>query len=99
MALSITDLLLPTQTLLPLFVHSSFKPMITAPLAWFMLGWRPVIEDQRLTMVEVFSLFGRPVEETRWVACADSEEFLAVVIYLTQRTDGGSLGEQPSLQQ
>lgn len=99
MAISITDSLLPAQMLLPLFVHSSFKPMITAPLAWFMLGSRPVIEDQRLTMVEVFSLFGRPVEETRWVACADSEEFLAVVIYLTQRTDGGSSGEQPPLQQ
>lgn len=70
-----------------------------------MLGWRPVIEDQRLTMVEIFSLFGRPVEETRWVACADSEEFLAVVIYLTQRTGRPPLGkalrgaEQPSLQQ
>jgi hypothetical protein len=52
-----------------------------------------VIEERHLTMCEVFSLFGRPVEETRWVACADSEEFLAVVIYLTQRTHGPRLIE------
>lgn len=50
-----------------------------------------MLEEQHLTWCDVFSLFGRPVEDTRWVACADSQEYLAVVIYLTQRTDGLSL--------
>jgi hypothetical protein len=42
-------------------------------------------EPQRLTMSDVFSLFGRHAEDTRWVASADSQEYLAVVLYLVQR--------------
>jgi hypothetical protein len=45
-------------------------------------------EPQRLTMSDVFSLFGRHSEDTRWVASADSQEYLAVVIYLVQRNNG-----------
>jgi hypothetical protein len=45
-------------------------------------------EPQRLTMSDVFSLFGRHTEDTRWVASADSQEYLAVVLYLVQRNNG-----------
>jgi len=46
----------------------------------------PMLEEpQRLTMSDVFSLFGRQAEDTRWVASADSQEYLAVVLYLVQR--------------
>ena len=45
-------------------------------------------EPQRLTMSDVFSLFGRHSEDTRWVASADSQEYLAVVLYLVQRNNG-----------
>jgi hypothetical protein len=44
-------------------------------------------EPQRLTMSDVFSLFGRHTEDTRWVASADSQEYLAVVLYLVQRNN------------
>ena len=44
-------------------------------------------EPQRLTMSDVFSLFGRHSEDTRWVASADSQEYLAVVLYLVQRNN------------
>jgi hypothetical protein len=44
-------------------------------------------EQQRLTMSDVFSLFGRRVDDTRWVASADSQEYLAVVLYLVQRNN------------
>ena len=44
--------------------------------------------DEHLTLTEVFSLFGRQPEDTRWVASADSQEYLAVVLYLVQRNDG-----------
>ena len=37
-------------------------------------------EPQRLTMSDVFTLFGRHSEDTRWVASADSQEYLAVVL-------------------
>ena len=43
-------------------------------------------EPQRLTMSDVFTLFGRHAEDTRWVGSADSEEYLAVVTYLVQRS-------------
>ena len=47
----------------------------------------PMLEEpQRLTMSDVFSLFGRQAEDTRWVGSADSEEYLAVVTYLVQRS-------------
>jgi hypothetical protein len=42
-------------------------------------------EPQRLTMSDVFTLFGRHYEDTRWVASADSQEYLSVVLYLVQR--------------
>ena len=44
------------------------------------------MEEQHLTMTDVFSLFGRHAEDTRWVAAADSQEYLAVVTYLVQRS-------------
>jgi len=44
-------------------------------------------EPQRLTMSDVFCLFGRQAEDTRWVASADSQEYLAVVLYLVQRNN------------
>jgi hypothetical protein len=44
-------------------------------------------EPQRLTMSDVFTLFGRHSEDTRWVASADSQEYLAVVLYLVQRNN------------
>lgn len=44
-------------------------------------------EPQRLTMSDIFSLFGRHAEDTRWVASADSQEYLAVVLYLVQRNN------------
>jgi hypothetical protein len=40
-------------------------------------------EPQRLTMSDVFS----HAEDTRWVASADSQEYLAVVLYLVQRNN------------
>ncbi|MDQ6710805.1 MAG: hypothetical protein M3Z11_09660 [Candidatus Dormibacteraeota bacterium] len=45
------------------------------------------MEDQHLTMSDVFTLFGRHAEDTRWVASADSQEYLAVVLYLVQRNN------------
>ena len=50
------------------------------------MGTTPM--DEHLTLTEVFSLFGRQPEDTRWVASADSQEYLAVVLYLVQRNDG-----------
>ncbi len=41
--------------------------------------------EDRLTMTEVFALFGREPEDSRWVASADSQEYLAVVMYLVHR--------------
>jgi hypothetical protein len=46
------------------------------------------MDEQHLTMSDVFSLFGRHTEDTRWVASADSQEYLAVVLYLVQRNSG-----------
>lgn len=46
------------------------------------------MEDLHLTMSDVFTLFGRHAEDTRWVASADSQEYLAVVLYLVQRNNG-----------
>ena len=49
---------------------------------------RTVMEDLHLTMSDVFTLFGRHAEDTRCVASADSQEYLAVVLYLVQRNNG-----------
>jgi hypothetical protein len=43
--------------------------------------------SEKLTLSELFVLFGRNVADTRWVGSADSEEYLAVVTYLVQRAD------------
>jgi hypothetical protein len=43
--------------------------------------------EEHMTMSEVFSLFGRHAEDTRYVASADSQEYLAVVLYLVQRNN------------
>ncbi len=45
--------------------------------------------EDRLSMTEVFALFGREPEDSRWVASADSQEYLAVVMYLVQRNTRG----------
>lgn len=45
------------------------------------------MEEQHITLTQVFSLFGRQPEDVRWVASADSQEYLAVVLYLVQRND------------
>jgi hypothetical protein len=42
--------------------------------------------SEKLTLSELFALFGRTTDETRWVGSADSEEYLAVVTYLVQRS-------------
>ena len=42
--------------------------------------------SEKLTLSELFALFGRTNEDTRWVGSADSEKYLAVVTYLVQRS-------------
>ena len=42
--------------------------------------------SEKLTLSELFALFGRTNEDTRWVGSADSEEDLVVVTYLVQRS-------------
>ena len=42
---------------------------------------------EKLTLTELFSLLGRTADDTRWVGSADSEEYLAVVTYLVQRSN------------
>jgi hypothetical protein len=42
--------------------------------------------SEKLTLSELFALFGRTNADTRWVGSADSEEYLAVVTYLVQRS-------------
>jgi hypothetical protein len=44
--------------------------------------------SEKLTVNELFALFGRSSEDARWVGSADSEEFLAVVTYLVERSNG-----------
>jgi hypothetical protein len=41
---------------------------------------------EKLTVNELFALFGRTPEQTRWVGFADSEEYLAVVTYVVERS-------------
>ena len=45
-----------------------------------------VAMSEKLTLSELFALFGRSTDDTRWVGSADSEEYLAVVTYLIQRS-------------
>lgn len=41
---------------------------------------------EKLTVNELFALFGRTPDATRWVGFADSEEYLAVVTYVVERS-------------
>jgi hypothetical protein len=43
--------------------------------------------SEKLTVDELFGLFGRTTEDARWISSADSEEFLAVVTYMVNRTN------------
>ena len=73
---------------MPIFSRSVKGSQETARFT--LIGALPEImleEPQRLTMSDVFSLFGRHAEDTRWVASADSQEYLAVVLYLVQRNN------------
>jgi hypothetical protein len=44
--------------------------------------------SEKLTVDELCALFGRTTEDARWIGSADSEEFLAVVTYRVERTNG-----------
>jgi hypothetical protein len=41
--------------------------------------------SERLTVNEFLAIFGRTPEVGRWVASADSEEYLTLVTYLVER--------------
>lgn len=41
---------------------------------------------EQLTMVEYLALFGRGSDDTRWISSADSQEYLALVTWLVQRS-------------
>lgn len=45
-----------------------------------------LIVAETLTVNELFALFGRTPDATRWVGFADSEEYLAVVTYVVERS-------------
>jgi hypothetical protein len=42
---------------------------------------------EKLTLNDLFALFGCSPEDTRWVGSADSAEYLTVVTYLVQRSN------------
>ena len=42
---------------------------------------------EKLTLSDLFGLFGRGPDDTRWVGSADSAEYLTVVTYLVQRAN------------
>jgi hypothetical protein len=42
---------------------------------------------EKLSLSELFALFGRGLDQTRWLASAESEEYLALVSYLVERTN------------
>lgn len=44
-----------------------------------------------LTLAELLALFGRTVEECRWIGLADSQEYMALVNYLVQRSNRPTL--------
>jgi hypothetical protein len=44
---------------------------------------------EKLTLNDLFALFGRGPDDTRWVGSADSAEYLTVVTYLVQRANPG----------
>jgi hypothetical protein len=41
---------------------------------------------ERLTLSELFALFGHEPEETRGISSADADEYLALVTYLVERS-------------
>jgi hypothetical protein len=41
---------------------------------------------EKLTLTELFALFGHRPEETRAIGSADAEEYLALVTYLVERS-------------
>ena len=45
-----------------------------------------VMKD-KVTTDEFFGIFGLRPESVRWLAAADSEEYLGLVTYLAQRSD------------
>lgn len=47
-------------------------------------------DADQLTVNDLLNLFGRSAEESRWVASADADEFLTLVIYLTGRSGAAS---------
>jgi hypothetical protein len=40
---------------------------------------------EELTLLELFSLFRRGMEDSLYISLADSEEYLAVVLYIVDR--------------
>jgi len=59
---------------------------VIASLLDNLLSKYQVAMSEKLTLSELFALFGRSTDDTRWVGSADSEEYLAVVTYLVQRS-------------
>jgi hypothetical protein len=43
--------------------------------------------NEKLTLSEIFALFGRTPDQTRRVGSADSEEYLTLVTYLVERSN------------
>lgn len=43
------------------------------------------MNGEKLTINELFALFGRTPHDIRWIGFADSAEYLAVVTYLMDR--------------
>jgi hypothetical protein len=46
----------------------------------------PFMNSEKLTVNELLAIFGRRPEENRWVAFADSAEYLSVVTYVVERS-------------
>jgi hypothetical protein len=44
------------------------------------------MNSEKLSVNELLALFGRAPEQTRWLSYADSEEYLAVVTYVVERS-------------
>jgi len=44
------------------------------------------MNSEKLTVNELLAIFGRTPDETRWVAFADSAEYLSVVTYVVERS-------------
>jgi hypothetical protein len=43
------------------------------------------MNSDKLSVSELFAMFGRTVDEARWVGFADSAEYLSVVTYVVER--------------